>query len=232
MKEKQRLFNREEWTAPKMRRMPYWAQLLHLNMYFDQADSVGIVELDLDWTAYNTNMKQVLPNDYDVVAKALAPYWSRHTLKTEMGDREMFIMHNFIKKTTGKGYIVFNNHYHVDLLHAIERHIEEGFLEAPQLVNQYNPTVIIEPIEITMKNIQEGLESKDSNKKNGYKGNYKALMSARRVLQVIGSVQELGFKTGSRQDYNELEATNGDKIPQIETKKKEDDYVQEHGGDF
>ena len=144
----------------------------------------------------------------------------------------MFIMHNFIKKTTGKGYIVFNNHYHVDLLHALERHIEEGFLKAPQLINEYNPTVIIEPIEITLRNIQEGLESKDSNKKNGYKGNYKALMSARRVLQVIGSVQELGFKTGSRQDYNELEATNGDKIPQIETKKKEDDYVKEHGADF
>lgn len=196
---KPRMIDREMWESKAMRKMPSWAQLLHINMYLDLADFAGIVDLDPKYTAFKLNLKNEIPIDFDEIATALDPLWKR------VQGTEYFIMPNFIQQTQGTGFITFSSNAHVYILKAMEQRWLDGLKDVQQIVSQANPSVVVEPIAVTISKLNEKCQSAENQDQvNGYKGNSKAINNALRIFKVIGNPQEIGFKEGSKEDDQTL----------------------------
>ena len=196
---KQRMIDREMWESKAMRKMPSWAQLLHINMYLDLADFAGIVDLCPKYTAFKLNLVEEMPMDFDEIATALDPLWKR------VQGTEYFIMPNFIQQTQGTGFITFSSNAHVYILKAMEQRWLDGLKDVQQIVSEANPSVVVEPIAVTISKLNEKCQSAENQDQvNGYKGNSKAINNALRIFQVIGNPQEIGFKEGSKDDYQTL----------------------------
>jgi len=196
---KARMIDREMWESKAMRKMPSWAQLLHINMYLDLADFAGIVDLDPKYTAFKLNLVEEMPMDFDEIATALDPLWKR------VQGTEYFIMPNFIKQTQGTGFITFRSNSHVYILKDMEQRWLEGMKDVQQIVSEANPSVVVEPIAVTISTLNENCQSAENQDQvNGYKGNSKAINNALRIFQVLGNPQEIGFKEGSKDDYQTL----------------------------
>jgi hypothetical protein len=193
------MIDREMWESKAMRKMPSWAQLLHINMYLDLADFAGIVDLDPRYTAFKLNLEKEMPMDFQEIATALAPLWKR------VRGTEYFIMPNFIQQTQGTGFITFSSNAHVYILKAMEQRWLDGLKDVQQIVSEANPSVVVEPIEVTISKLNEKCESAESQDQvNGYKGNSKAINNALRIFHVIGNPQAMGFKEGSKEDEQTL----------------------------
>ena len=193
------MIDREMWESKAMRKMPSWAQLLHINMYLDLADFAGIVDLDPKYTAFKLNLVEEMPMDFAEIATALDPLWKR------VHGTEYFIMPNFIKQTQGTGFIKFSNNSHVYILKAMEQRWLDGLKDVQQIVSQANPSVVVEPIAVTISKLNEKCQSAENQDQvNGYKGNSKAINNALRIFKVIGNPQEIGFKEGSKEDDQTL----------------------------
>ena len=196
---KQRMIDREMWESKAMRKMPSWAQLLHINMYLDLADFAGIVDLDPKYTAFKLNLVEEMPMDFAEIATALDPLWKR------VRGTEYFIMPNFIQQTQGTGFITFSSNAHVYILKAMEQRWLDGLKDVQQIVSQANPSVVVERIAVTISKLNEKCQSAENQDQvNGYKGNSKAINNALRIFQVIGNPQEIGFKEGSKEDDQTL----------------------------
>ena len=196
---KQRMIDREMWESKAMRKMPSWAQLLHINMYLDLADFAGIVDLCPKYTAFKLNLGEEMPMDFAEIATALDPLWKR------VQGTEYFIMPNFIKQTQGTGFITFRSNSHVYILKDMEQRWLEGMKDVQQIVSEANPSVVVEPIAVTISKLNENCQSaQNQDQVNGYKGNSKAINNALRIFQVLGNPQEIGFKEGSKDDYQTL----------------------------
>ena len=182
-----------------MRKMPSWAQLLHINMYLDLADFAGIVDLCPKYTAFKLNLGEEMPMDFAEIATALDPLWKR------VQGTEYFIMPNFIKQTQGTGFITFRSNSHVYILKDMEQRWLEGMKDVQRIVSEANPSVVVEPIAVTISKLNENCQSaQNQDQVNGYKGNSKAINNALRIFQVLGNPQEIGFKEGSKDDYQTL----------------------------
>ena len=193
------MIDREMWESKAMRKMPSWAQLLHINMYLDLADFAGIVDLDPKYTAFKLNLGEEMPMDFDEIATALDPLWKR------VQGTEYFIMPNFIKQTQGTGFITFRSNSHVYILKDMEQRWLEGMKDVQRIVSEANPSVVVEPIAVTISKLNEKCQSAENQDQvNGYKGNSKAINNALRIFQVLGNPQEIGFKEGSKEDYQTL----------------------------
>ena len=196
---KQRMIDREMWESKAMRKMPSWAQLLHINMYLDLADFAGIVDLCPKYTAFKLNLGEEMPMDFAEIATALDPLWKR------VQGTEYFIMPNFIKQTQGTGFITFRSNSHVYILKDMEQRWLEGMKDVQRIVSEANPSVVVEPIAVTISKLNENCQSaQNQDQVNGYKGNSKAINNALRIFQVLGNPQEIGFKEGSKDDYQTL----------------------------
>lgn len=193
------MIDREMWESKAMRKMPSWAQLLHINMYLDLADFAGIVDLDPKYTAFKLNLVEEMPMDFAEIATALDPLWKR------VRGTEYFIMPNFIQQTQGTGFITFSSNAHVYILKAMEQRWLDGLKDVQQIVSQANPSVVVERIAVTISKLNEKCQSAENQHQvNGYKGNSKAINNALRIFQVIGNPQEIGFKEGSKEDDQTL----------------------------
>ena len=196
---KQRMIDREMWESKAMRKMPSWAQLLHINMYLDLADFAGIVDLCPKYTAFKLNLGEEMPMDFAEIATALDPLWKR------VQGTEYFIMPNFIKQTQGTGFITFRSNSHVYILKDMEQRWLEGMKDVQRIVSEANPSVVVEPIAVTISKLNENCQSaQNQDQVNGYKGNSKAINNALRIFKVIGNPQEIGFKEGSKEDDQTL----------------------------
>jgi len=196
---KPRMIDREMWESKAMRKMPSWAQLLHINMYLDLADFAGIVDLCPKYTAFKLNLGEEMPMDFAEIATALDPLWKR------VQGTEYFIMPNFIKQTQGTGFITFRSNSHVYILKDMEQRWLEGMKDVQRIVSEANPSVVVEPIAVTISKLNENCQSaQNQDQVNGYKGNSKAINNALRIFQVLGNPQEIGFKEGSKDDYQTL----------------------------
>jgi len=193
------MIDREMWESKAMRKMPSWAQLLHINMYLDLADFAGIVDLCPKYTAFKLNLGEEMPMDFAEIATALDPLWKR------VQGTEYFIMPNFIKQTQGTGFITFRSNSHVYILKDMEQRWLEGMKDVQRIVSEANPSVVVEPIAVTISKLNENCQSaQNQDQVNGYKGNSKAINNALRIFQVLGNPQEIGFKEGSKDDYQTL----------------------------
>lgn len=196
---KPRMIDREMWRSKAMRKMPSWAQLLHINMYLDLADFAGIVDLDPRFTAFQLNLENEMPMNFDEIATALDPLWKR------VSDTEYFIMPNFIQQTQGTGFIKWSINSHVYILKDMEQRWLEGLKDVQQIVSGANPTLVSEPIAVTISDLNYKCENANSQDKvNGYKGNSKAINNALRIFQVLGNPQDIGFKEGAKEDDHKL----------------------------
>ena len=196
---KPRMIDREMWESKAMRKMPSWAQLLHINMYLDLADFAGIVDLCPKYTAFKLNLGEEMPMDFAEIATALDPLWKR------VQGTEYFIMPNFIKQTQGTGFITFRSNSHVYILKDMEQRWLEGMKDVQRIVSEANPSVVVEPIAVTISKLNENCQSaQNQDQVNGYKGNSKAINNALRIFKVIGNPQEIGFKEGSKEDDQTL----------------------------
>ena len=207
------MINREMWESKKMRRMPHWAQKLHIHMYLKVADFAGIADLDPEYAAINCNMMKKpseadpyafrMPLDIETIAEGLKPMWER------IADTDYFVMPNFIQETQGTGFIKWSSNSHVYILKAMEQRWLEGLKDVQRIVANANPSVVVEPIEVTMARLNEDITKADTaDKANGFKGNSKAINNALRIFHFMGNPQEMGFREGSKEDEQMLTLGN------------------------
>ena len=182
-------------------------------MYLKVADFAGIADLDPEYAAINCNMMKKpteadpyafrMPLDIETIEKGLKPLWER------IGKSDYFIMPNFIRQTQGTGFISFSSNAHVYILKAMEERWLEGLKDVQQIVAKANPSVVVEPIDVTIADQNARIASADTaDKANGLKGNTKAINNALRIFQVLGTPQAMGFKEGSREDEQMLALEN------------------------
>ncbi len=210
---KTRMINREMWESKTMRRMPHWAQKLHIHMYLKVADFAGIADLDPEYAAINCNMSKKpteadpyafrMPLDIETIAEGLKPMWER------IPDTDYFVMPNFIQETQGTGFITWSSNSHVYILKAMEQRWLEGLKDVQRIVANANPSVVVEPIEITISQLNEKIAKADTaDRTNGFKGNSKAINNAIRIFHFMGNPQEMGFREGSKEDEQMLTLGN------------------------
>jgi hypothetical protein len=207
---KQRMIDREMYENKAMRRMPHWAQKLHIHMYLNVADFAGIADLDPEYAAFKCNMINEpsdqdpyafrMPLDIETIAEGLKPMWNR--IRTT----EYFVMPNFIQQTQGTGFITWSSNSHVYILKDMEKRWLDGLLDVQQIVSDANPSVVVEPLDVTIAKLNAKCEKADTvDKANGYKGNSKAINNAMRIFQVLGDAKAMGFKEGSKDEALALE---------------------------